>query len=325
MPRHSNSTCSVCGFTCSRPYDLKRHKKTHDPSRIFAFPCTVCGKKFAENSNLTAHLRLHGIEIPYTRKRPRKYTPRKRGKTKETKVTTKLKRDVDAIAAVQKQLGVLAISQAGYSSGSDSHSVEENTSTMPCAFYTMSCGHQSDFEESDSDSDTSLPVTPVSAFNNNVELYPESHQAYSYSTCIDPRLISPYSSEFAPEFSVPTPAYTYDPHAYQSKQWIPAQARSAVPMSAMPMYGLASPINYGPSVQYNYVEHGIPCTMEEQYKYAGQGFDGQQLEPSFTPSFNDLESDGNIFSYIPAIPEYNTHFENFGYDTYVNGMFGSQL
>lgn len=67
---HDNSTggkkkysCAVCGKCVTRPYDLKRHMKTH--TGLKPYSCEICGKSFAEQGNLQKHMRIHTGEKPY--------------------------------------------------------------------------------------------------------------------------------------------------------------------------------------------------------------------------------------------------------------------
>ncbi|PVF96802.1 transcription factor HIVEP2, partial [Serendipita vermifera] len=46
-------TCTVCGFTTTRPDDLQRHELVHTNNR--PFPCPKCGERFNRRDNARKH------------------------------------------------------------------------------------------------------------------------------------------------------------------------------------------------------------------------------------------------------------------------------
>ncbi|KAI9809947.1 MAG: hypothetical protein M1825_000380 [Sarcosagium campestre] len=56
-PADANHECHKCGKLFGRSYNYKAHMETHDPTRIYAYPCTEdgCSKKFVRKTDLTRH------------------------------------------------------------------------------------------------------------------------------------------------------------------------------------------------------------------------------------------------------------------------------
>ncbi|XP_076092623.1 uncharacterized protein LOC143064014 [Mytilus galloprovincialis] len=58
----NNRTCQVCGKTCSKPSDLKRHMMSHTGERPFR--CNICGKAFRAKNSMFYHQKSsHGLNI----------------------------------------------------------------------------------------------------------------------------------------------------------------------------------------------------------------------------------------------------------------------
>ena len=55
--------CEVCGYSCTLPYLLKRHKLVHSDEKPYM--CSACGKSFRHLSALKNHERVHTGERPY--------------------------------------------------------------------------------------------------------------------------------------------------------------------------------------------------------------------------------------------------------------------
>lgn len=47
--------CEVCGFRTHTKQAMIRHSRTHTDERNY--PCTICGKMFANSYNVTAHVK----------------------------------------------------------------------------------------------------------------------------------------------------------------------------------------------------------------------------------------------------------------------------
>lgn len=50
--------CRICGLRFSRPYDLKRHRPTHQVKSI-VLTCDICQRQFAARKLLVQHMRIH--------------------------------------------------------------------------------------------------------------------------------------------------------------------------------------------------------------------------------------------------------------------------
>ncbi|GIZ02111.1 hypothetical protein CEXT_484371 [Caerostris extrusa] len=46
--------CSFCGYTTSRPANMKKHIRLHTGER--PFQCTICVKSFNEKAHLNSHM-----------------------------------------------------------------------------------------------------------------------------------------------------------------------------------------------------------------------------------------------------------------------------
>ena len=56
-PQEANHQCGICGKLFGRSYNYKAHLETHNPTRVYAHPCTVsgCGKRFVRKTDLVRH------------------------------------------------------------------------------------------------------------------------------------------------------------------------------------------------------------------------------------------------------------------------------
>uniref|UniRef100_A0A673BE34 C2H2-type domain-containing protein n=1 Tax=Sphaeramia orbicularis TaxID=375764 RepID=A0A673BE34_9TELE len=55
--------CEVCGKKFANPSNLKAHTVTHSGKKMHG--CTVCGRRFTQSSSLKTHRRIHTGEKPY--------------------------------------------------------------------------------------------------------------------------------------------------------------------------------------------------------------------------------------------------------------------
>ncbi|XP_014296175.1 zinc finger protein 678-like [Microplitis demolitor] len=62
--KERNFTCSECGKSFFKKFDLKSHIRTHTNERPYA--CKTCGKSFHHQSHIIRHERVHSGERPYT-------------------------------------------------------------------------------------------------------------------------------------------------------------------------------------------------------------------------------------------------------------------
>ncbi|KAG9085324.1 hypothetical protein FS749_004528 [Ceratobasidium sp. UAMH 11750] len=55
-------TCKVCNKNFKRPSTLQTHMNTHTGEKPYFCPVLSCGRRFSVSSNLTRHLRTHGMD-----------------------------------------------------------------------------------------------------------------------------------------------------------------------------------------------------------------------------------------------------------------------
>ncbi|KAG8748468.1 hypothetical protein FRC10_003601 [Ceratobasidium sp. 414] len=55
-------TCKVCNKKFKRPSTLQTHMNTHTGEKPYFCPVPACGRRFSVSSNLTRHLRTHGMD-----------------------------------------------------------------------------------------------------------------------------------------------------------------------------------------------------------------------------------------------------------------------
>ncbi|KAF9022151.1 hypothetical protein BDZ89DRAFT_212398 [Hymenopellis radicata] len=62
-PRPKVHICEICGYSCSRPSNLKVHMHVHTRVKPYVCPYPTCGSTFNVRSNMLRHCRSHGAEV----------------------------------------------------------------------------------------------------------------------------------------------------------------------------------------------------------------------------------------------------------------------
>ncbi|XP_072052033.1 uncharacterized protein [Amphiura filiformis] len=136
--------CRHCSRLFLKEYDFKQHERCHMVAEEKPFQCPQCGKRFASNSKLTIHMRIHTGEQPYqcdscgkrfmTRSMARKHSERcnrpggMRSKYSIPNLLETPKKKKQAVETTKPRVKT-AVSEPGTSKGKESSksSVEDKT------------------------------------------------------------------------------------------------------------------------------------------------------------------------------------------------------